>query len=279
LDWLAAATYNVTDDITGYVTVATGSRPKGITTIVNSIYQLQEIPEEELTSYEVGLKTEFFDHRLRANLTGFYSDYSKRRTAQIEYQCLADSPPYTPMPLASDCPPGGVLPWYITVARPATIKGVEFELTSEPIEGLLLEFGGGYNHFVDGVKTPGLPGYIVPGNLPQPEWNTNAGIQYDMMFLGGTLTPRLDWNYQSKSTYNPASALTAPSAQYTVPGRSIFNARVTFKPENSKWSFVVAATNLTNKYYLYELFTGSTVATAGVVAPPREFSFELRRDF
>jgi iron complex outermembrane receptor protein len=216
---------------------------------------------------------------VRLNLTGFYSDYSKRNATQIQYQCLAQAPPPKPVPVESDCPPGGALQWYTTVSTPATISGFEFEATAQPIEGLVLNADGGYNHFVDGVKTPGAPGYIVPGNLPMPEWNLSGGMQYAIHVLGGTVTPRADWVYQSKSTFDPGASVEAPAAQYTLGGRSVFNAQVTFAKPQNPWSAVFSVTNLTNKYYLYELFTGSTVATAGVVAPPREFQFTIKRQF
>ncbi len=212
-------------------------------------------------------------------MDGFYSDYSKRRVTQIEYQCLAQAPPPTPVPVASDCPPGGSLQWYLTVARPATIRGVELELTAEPLDGLLINWSGGYNHFVDGVKTPGQPGYIAPGNLPQPEINSEAGMQYTLHLLGGEAIPRVDWVYQSKSTFDPASSLRSPLPLYTIGGYSVYNAELTFRPTDSKWSAQFACRNCGNKYYLYELFTGSTVAVAGVVAPPREYLFTLSREF
>jgi iron complex outermembrane recepter protein len=278
-DWLGSASYRLTKDSMVYVTAASGSRPPGITTIVNSIYQLQAIPQEELISYELGVKNDFFDHRLRVNLDGFYSDYSKRDVSQIQYQCLAQAPPPTPVPLQSDCPPGGSLQWYTTVARPATIRGFEFEMEAEPIDRLRLNWDGGYNHFVDGVTTPGQPGYIVPGNLPMPEWNMNGGAQYGFHLLGGALVPRLDWVYQSKSTFDPESALVAPRPEYIIGGYSTFNGQLTFSPDSSKWSFSLQVVNIGNKYYPYELFTGSTVALAGVVAPPREYTFKVRRDF
>lgn len=278
-DWLASLSYKLTPDVMLYTTEATGYRPPGITTIVNSIYQLQGVPAEELTSYEAGIKSEFLGHRLRVNLDGFYSDYNKRRVTQIEYQCLAQAPPPTPVPVASDCPPGGSLPWYITVAKPATIRGVEFDVTAEPIDDLLINWSGGYNHFVDGVKTLGQPGYIAPGNLPQPEINSTAGVQYTLPLLGGEITPRLDWVYQSKSTYDPASSLRSPLPLYTIGGYSVYNAALTFKPKDSHWTAQLACRNCGNKYYFYELFTGSTVAVAGVIAPPREFLFTLTREF
>jgi len=165
------------------------------------------------------------------------------------------------------------------VSRPATITGYEFELTAEPIDKLILDWNGGYNHFVDGVKTPGQPGYIAPGNLPQPEWNMNGGIEYRWHTPIGNVTPRFDWVYQSKSTFDPESSLRYPLPLYTLGGRSTFNAQIALNSDNNKWSAVLAVTNLGNKYYLYELFTGSTVAVAGVAAPPREYTFTLRRQF
>lgn len=278
-DWLLSSSFKITDDVLGYVTAASGSRPPGVTTIVNSIYQLQAIPQEKLVSYEIGMKSEFFDHRFRANLAAFYSDYSKHLATQIQFQCLAQAPPPTPVPLQSDCPTGGALQWYTTVAKPATISGFEWELTAEPVQHLTFTYDGGYNHFIDGVKVPGQPGYIVPGNLPQPEWNMNGGIQYDAKTPIGSVTPRIDWTYLSKQTFNPASSVTAPTAEYTLPARSVYNAQLTYQPENSRWTATLSAKNLFNKYYFYNQFTGSTVALAGVVAPPREWLLTLTRDF
>ena len=109
--------------------------------------------------------------------------------------------------------------------------------------------------------------------------NMTGGVQYALHYFQGMFTPRVDWVYQSESTFDPESALIAPRPLYTLGGRSTFNAQATFALDNSKWSFLFNVTNLTNKYYLYELFTGSTVALAGVAAPPREFKFTARRAF
>lgn len=281
VDWLAGLDYRFTDDLMGYFTVATGSRPAGITTIVNTIYQLSQYPAEELTSYEAGIKSEWFNRRLRMNLAAFYSDYPTRLTSQAGFQCLGEAPPPRRRLLASECPPGGAIGWNITIGTPAKIEGVELELTAEPIDGLLLNLAGGYNHFINGVKTPGEPGYLAPGNLPQPEVNASAGVQYAIPFFGGTLTPRVDANYISKQTFVfQASRLSPTGPLDTVPGHTILNGQIGYEFGESKtWSAVLAATNLTDKYYFHTLFWGSTVATAGVIAPPREYTFTLRKSF
>ncbi len=280
-DWLASLSYQFTDDTMAYATVATGSRPAGITTIVNTIYQLSQYPAEDLTNYEVGLKTEFFNRRLRFNSAVFYSDYSTRLTSQAGFQCLGEAPPPTRRLTAAECPPGGAIGWGITIGTPAEIQGVEFELTAEPIDRLLINLAGGYNHFINGVKTRGQPGYLVKGNLPQPEYNANAGIQYTIPLARGTITPRLDANYTSVQTFTFSPSIQAPSGpRDIVPAHTILNASATYEFGDDKtWAATLAATNLTDKYYFYTLFSGSTVATAGVIAPPREISLNLRKTF
>jgi iron complex outermembrane recepter protein len=280
-DWLTALNYQFTDDIMGYGTISTGSRPAGITTIVNTIYQLSEYPAEKLKAYELGMKTQWFNNRLRANVAAFYSDYPTRLTGQSGFQCLGEAPPPTRRLTAAECPPGGAIGWGITIGTPAEIQGVELELTAEPVDRLLFNLSGGYNHFINGVKTRGQPGYLAPGNLPTPEMNASAGIQYGIPFFKGTLTPRLDANYMSKQTFVFSPSLGGPTGPLdTVPAHTIFNAQVNYEFGDDKtWTATLASTNLTNKYYFNTLFWGSTVATAGVVAAPREVSLQLRKQF
>ena len=279
VDWLASTDYRITNDLMAYLTVSTGSRPPGISTVVQSKYQLSPFPAEELTAYEFGMKSEFLDHRLRINTDIFYSDYKSRLTSESAYECLGQTPPPTPVLLSSLCPAGGFKPWTLTIGTPATVRGFELEATAEPIDGLLLNLGAGYNHVKSGVDTLGQPGYVVSGNLPQPEWNVSGGIQDQIALLGGNLTPRLDWVYESLQTFNPASANTATTPIYNVPAHSIFNGRIAYAPGQSKWSIVVSGTNLLNKFYLYDKFTGPGFSIAGNAAPPREWMVTLRHDF
>jgi iron complex outermembrane receptor protein len=278
-DWLAGLNYQFTKDLMSYFTVSTGSRPPGVFARPVTIYQLSPIPPEQLTSYEVGLKSEFFEHRLRLNLASYYSDYSKHQTYLNDYECLGQAPPPTPVTSPSLCPPGGSVTWGLYISTPAKDEGVELEATAEPVPGLLLNLDGGYNDYRSGVTTPGAPGYIFPGNVVQPHWNISGGAQYDARSPIGTFTPRLDWTYLSMQTFNPSVTTATPGSQYIIPGRSVFNARVTYEPNNSKWSTVFSVTNLGNKYYYYDLFTGSGFDTAGNLAPPREWSLSVHRRF
>jgi hypothetical protein len=141
----------------------------------------------------------------------------------------------------------------------------------------LVNLAGGYNHFKSGVTTPGQPGYIFPGNFPQPQWNATAGAQYLIRTPVGTITPRLDANFTSVTTYGPSTTTAAPT--WLVPGHTILNGQVTLAPNDSKWSLVGAVTNLSNKYYCNDVFGGSGFELSCNVAQPREYFVRLRRDF
>lgn len=279
-DWLASTSYQLTDDINAYVTVATGSRPAGLNNHPATQYQVTPFPGEKLTSYEGGLKTEFFDHKLRVNVDGFLEDYKVQNSTDAGFECVGgpyggSNPIWVPTP--ASCGNTGYTYWYISVGRPAKIRGFEFEANAEPIKGLLFNLDGGYNHLTSGVTTPGQPGFVFPGNYPQPEWNVSAGAQYSAQTPIGSITPRLDANYQSVATYGPSATTEAPT--WIVPGHTILNGQITFQPANSKYSIIGQVTNLTDKYYCYDVFGGSGFELSCNVAPPREFFIKFKRDF
>lgn len=283
-DWLLSTDYQITDDTLGYFTVATGSRPPGITTIVITAQQMTNTPAETLTSYEVGLKNEFFDHRIRVNVDGFYVDYGSYSTTEQGVQCLGQLPSATWEPASAECATlypsnSASVPWFVSVGKPVTITGFEWDVQAAPIAGLRGDFSGGYNHFESGVTTPGQPGYIHSGNYFQPEWNMHADVQYTIDTKLGAFTPRLDWNWQSAVTFDPAPAVEAAQPKYTINSYGILNAQVSYDPSGSQWSALFRVTNLTDKFYYYQLFNGGQINLSSTVAPPREFAFSLRREF
>ena len=283
-DWLLSTDYQITDNTLGYFTVATGSRPPGITTIVITAQQMTNTPAESLTSYEAGFKNEFLDHRIRVNVDGFYVDYSSYSTTEQGVQCLGQLPNATWEPNSAACAslyPGNpaTVPWFVSVGKPMKITGFEWEMQAAPLTGLRADFSGGYNHFESGEQTPGLPGYIHPGNYFQPAWNMHADVQYSIETKHGSFTPRLDWNWQSQVTFDPAPAIEAAQPQFTIGSYGIWNAQVAYDPPDSKWSALFRVTNLSDKFYYYQLFNGAQINLSSTVAPPREFHFSVRREF
>ncbi len=231
----------------------------------------------------MGLKNEFFDRKLRVNVSAFYTDYKAILTGQSGVQCIAEANPVW-HPAAGDCQTlypadPSYVPWSITTGRPGKIKGFEWDISAAPVRGLRVDFSGGYNDFESGVTTPGLPGYIYPGNLRNPEWNMHGGAHYDLETSLGTFTPRIDWQWTSKANFGPCSGSCAPTPDFTIPAYSLFNAGLEYRAKGGDWSAVLSVTNLTDKFYFYQLFNGTQTNISSPVGPPREISLTVRRNF
>jgi len=150
---------------------------------------------EKTTSFEIGEKSEFFDHKVRANAALYFSQY---RQVVITSQTVdATGAPFTaPQNVGS-----------------ADIKGFELELEANPVAGLQLSATVGLTDFkwkslgtsvgcqdLGAGADPGVncisgnPGYgdISPGIS---KWKGNVGAQYEMpVGADSTLTPRVDFS-------------------------------------------------------------------------------------
>lgn len=70
-----SVSYRFTPDVMAYALVARGFRAGGFNAITAPA-AFRSYQAERTTSYEGGLKTEFFDRRLRFNASAFYTDYT-----------------------------------------------------------------------------------------------------------------------------------------------------------------------------------------------------------
>ena len=149
--------YHLTTEATAYATATRGYKAGGFnpSAPAGSV----EYGPEHTWDYELGVKTSWLDHRLLANLALFY----------INWQDIQVNQPNPSSPGA----------FYINNAGEATSKGVEFELTARPLDGLDLFGGVGLTdaRFGSGSTEGGVD---VSGNRLQyaPEFTANAGLQY-----------------------------------------------------------------------------------------------------
>lgn len=138
-DYDFSVTYNLSNDANVYFKYATGYVSGG--TIFGNAFD-----EEEMVSYEIGIKSDLLDHRLRVNAALFNQ---KRTDVQIEG--------FT-----------GV-GYFMGVGRDVSVDGVELEVTYMPMESLTLNASYGYTD-VDNS-----------GDLRtfQPKQTAYLGMQYD----------------------------------------------------------------------------------------------------
>ncbi|MEI9851399.1 MAG: hypothetical protein WDN24_11840 [Sphingomonas sp.] len=76
------------------------------------------------------------------------------------------------------------------------MRGLRMGDHRAPVRGLRIDWSGGLQHYRSGIRTPGAPGYLWPGNHRQPVWNMHADAAHDIGTAIGTFTPRLDWTWQ-----------------------------------------------------------------------------------
>ena len=75
-DWKVLLDYRFTDSIMGYASAATGFKSGGFNGRAASVAALTSVDEESVLSYEVGLKTQLMDDRVRLNVNYYRNDYT-----------------------------------------------------------------------------------------------------------------------------------------------------------------------------------------------------------
>ena len=210
---------------------------------------------ETLDNYEVGARTEWFNHRLISNLTVYYQQY---KDIQV-----------------------GVDQNNINVTRnggTAFSKGIEFEGQWEIIDGLLLNYSYEYDDARVSALLPGTTAKITIGQVLAyaPENSYAVGAQYDIKLPEAQrVTARVDYGWES----NVYTTNDYTNRAY-IPSFGLMNGRLTYHPANNKWDAELAGTNLTDKYYRYNgyIVPGTGVDT-GAPGRPREWALTFHFKF
>jgi iron complex outermembrane receptor protein len=282
-----------------------GSQPRPFT----PGQQKEKVPAEELTSYEVGVKMDLFDRRLRMNFAFFQDDYDPRVVVSAGTQCNFPANP-DPGPVfrgltGSTCPVGTEVgnsanrtgsPWFAYASAPGKDRGAELELTATPLENFDINATLAWFDFTSGApKTIAGPGgaqvpnnvYVDPSFKVQSPISGSLGVQYSVRgILGGSLTPRVDWFYQGYRSNGIAYLPQLSGNDNRVPGYGVVNARLTYMPEDEKYEVSIEAENLFDKFYWYQIGPARSNLDLSVAdnrtgspARPREIAVTFRKNF
>jgi len=265
-DWRVVGDYRFTPDLLGYVSVSTGFKGGGVNPRPFVADQRLPFDPETLTTYEAGLKSEFFDHKVRLNGAVFLNKYED-------------------ITLAKTVCPESSLP--TPCLRPdnigtADVKGAELEVSVIPGGGFLFDASFSYLDFeYTSATTPDglLSGTTIPASgiapyTPETQWS--LGGQYDYDTAKGTFGIRLDGSYQGK-LYT-----TAENTSWSViDGRFLANARVSWSDPQDKWRASFEVQNLFDKYYFLSVSDVSTSLgiVSGVPGLPRTYMASIERKF
>ncbi len=269
IDYRAALQYTWFDNFMTYADVSTGFKGGGINPRPFYPSQVVSFKPEHVTAYELGVKSEWLDHRLRANLAAFWNKYSDIQFAVNNCSFIAGIAAAQATPCAA----------FIN-AGDANVKGAELEIEAKPVRGLSIDASAGLLDFNYVSLSPFAlkAGITTSMTTPfAPRWKASSGIQY-AFGLGsmGTLTPRVDFSYQG-SLYESAQ-----NARYNeISGYSLVNGRVTWASADDHWQIAAQFTNLGNKLYYTGLFDnrGSSQTVQGAPGPPQEWAVTLKRNF
>ncbi|HWW66156.1 MAG TPA: TonB-dependent receptor [Sphingomonadaceae bacterium] len=295
VDWKAGINYQATPHALFYVSAASGNSLPGFNSRPTQKTQIYQIDGNEDIAYELGAKLDLFDRRVRLNVAAFYTDFKNRPTTIRGAEALL-GPDGNPVPgnrtlePLPEGPPGstqcgailptntGVLCSARTYPRnqPATVRGFEAEYTINPIDGLLINGSVGWSK----LKAGDISARAANRRQDNPYWTANAGVQYTIPVtpLDGTLTPRLDWIYESSQVFSTSST----ALNYLMRGRSIFNARLTYENEEYDFSVSAGATNLFNKTYYLNVFDSQALGAPyeqAQPAAPRQWYLTVSKSF
>jgi len=148
------ANYALNEDVSLYATYSKGYRAGGYNArAADATTFVLPFNEELVTNYEMGIKSDWFDSRLRVNAAIFHFDYDDAQVNQFVAGAAGASS-------------------IITNAGVAENDGIEIEITALPIEGLMITAAYGYQdsqyiEFYSGLTDP------VTGN-PAPSAKADA---------------------------------------------------------------------------------------------------------
>jgi iron complex outermembrane receptor protein len=229
--------YRFTDDLNGYAKVSTGYKAGGSSESAPDFSQT--FKPEDVTNYELGLKSYWLDRRVRANFAAFYT---KVKDLQMAFPTTSDHPEIV---LA------------INAGR-AVMKGIEADILVMPIDDLTLslEYTGLYNSITQvdagsGNIFSGLPdqaSYFRVSNSPKHKVTTSADYTF-YRFDGGDVSAHVDYRWTAfyYGTQPTGTALSGTDF-YKYPSYGVTDARINVALEKH-WQFGVWGKNVFNKQY------------------------------
>lgn len=268
LNWAATLDYRWNDQLMTYARIATGYKAGGF----NARSQNDGFEPEDLTSFEIGLKSELFDRRLRLNLTAFHANHRDLQVGQF----LAGS--------------GGSIGITVNAGK-AQYNGIEAEWTALLGDNLTITGNFGYvdrqyKSFI--IRDPATDALIDIAKsarfLYSAGTTANVGAEYRFGDIGiGTLSARLDYSYRGRTYFHSTTLLNPFNDELSDGKVGLLDGRVTLadlqigggRTQLSGW-----VRNINNADYLLGGvdFGSLGFGTVGY-APPRTYGIDLRIGF
>ncbi len=249
ITWNLVAQYQL-DDVMAYAKASKGFKSGGFQGVPR-FGASAEIPfdPEYATNYEIGVKSELFDHRLRLNVAAYYMDYEDLQVTQFEQ--IGTLPGGTPLASA-----------VVRNAADAVTQGIEIEAQWAVTDWFELFGFYAYNDaeykdysYDDGVNIVDYSGNRLK-NAPRNSYAINARFNWSLASSGNlaallTYTHR-DVTFQSDENHESNS----------FKDKDLLSARITWTSPSEKIELSLWGENITDETYQIHSIANSSGSEA-----------------
>ncbi len=234
--WRGVLSWQATRDVMSYVSYTRGWAAGNFNGSPSTVAAaLNPANPETVDSYEIGLKSEWFEHRFRANVALYdekFDNIQRSATTAVD----------------------GVHVQSLINAASATIRGGEMELEALPFEGVKLFANGGFTdaYYTSFNANVTLPVDTYNPNEPYselsfsnlPRWTTDAGGSYSFSLpnVDGKFTWTADYSWRSMQFGDFGN-----TPQEIIKAYGLLNSSINHSA--GPWTVSLWGRNLANKYY------------------------------
>jgi len=282
--WRVTGSYKFTDSIFSYLTVSEGYKAGGYNDQTGTsglmVSELtRPVDPEFATNYEVGLKFESANRRLRFNPTVYYTEYEDAQRA-VNIITVKDGAQFQETVFYN--------------AASVESKGVELEFQALVTDAFVVRaqasyLDAKYKDFV--INQPGLVdpvsgGEILPffgdfSGLPvprSPEYSGAIAGNYTLALgNGAALDLTGEVYYEDKNLFYISAA--GRDFDAYLDAKTLLNASVTYTPESGQYFIRVFGKNLTDERYRIATQSVATLWTHTQWGPPEWFGLEVGVNF
>ncbi len=270
LSGLATLSWQFSGDALAYASYSRGNKSGGLNLTNLPAGIDPDVAPEKVDSYELGIKSQWFDKAVTLNVAGYWTEISDYQTAITEQvpntvnvrQYIANIPGVRSRGVEGDLSfaPSERASFYASVAYADTTYS---DYPNAPQAPERLNVSGIQD--LTGEQLPGVPKltYTLGGDVSAPLGNLGGR---DLSLYGHA-------DYSHRSTFNTSSS---DSLHADVPAYGIANARIGIRTEDGLLDLSVWARNLFDKDYFQTLSAQNTGIVTALIGEPRTIGATLR---
>lgn len=247
--------FYMTDSVFLFGSISEGFKSGGFN--FTSAIDSSEYDPEYLTAYEIGLKSDWLDKKLRINASLFYYDYDDLQVQSFENSVVK-----------------------IHNAASADINGAELEVSYLPTANWQFDSAISWlDATYDKFKNNSEDGKVsdVSGNHlnSTPEWTADLTARYYQSISSGTIIYRLNYYWQDDEFYTPSNNSLKGQSNY-----DLINASVSLITYDDRLEIMLYGDNLTDEdYFNGTVDFDSHNGIAGNIMPPRTYGIKATYNF